>query len=342
MAQYVDVKTSCGPFKFAYWVNTPSGKPTIDRTIPTILFLHTIFTPSIAWREQFAHPQFRRFNLIAVDSPGHGWTQGDVPETYSQEDAAAGIAAFMDALELPPVFLCPLSAGTIPAMELAIKHPEKILGMFLIAPMGTEETEHARAAREEICTAWKEAMADPGGKIDEEALEYAISGIFQLFLTGQVKPIAIATALVVRDLCTTRWSHSGLREFETCAFKYETTRHGHSTDALAKSLQSIPVVIVYGTSDVAYDCDYYAQFEKQLRDAGVQLEVHVLEDAPHCLNVSHQDDLAALVPEFVLRHCANPDTVPPAVDAPDGELPTVFDEAMNLKAFYENLEENGF
>lgn len=35
-------------------------------------------------------------------------------------------------------------------------------------------------------------MADPGGSIDEEALEHAVGGVFQLSLTGQVKPISLA------------------------------------------------------------------------------------------------------------------------------------------------------
>ncbi|KAH7096386.1 alpha/beta-hydrolase [Auriculariales sp. MPI-PUGE-AT-0066] len=308
MAQYINVSTAHGPMKFAYWVDTPSGSSTIDPSIPTILFLHSLWVPGFSWREQFSRPQFRRFNCVAVDLMDHGWTETEVPETYSQEDAAADVAAWMDAMALPPVFICALSSGSTTAIQLAVTEPKRVLGMFLFSHMGTEETEHAGTARQEIVDTWKEAMANPSGEIDEEALEHAISGIFQLSLTGQIKPVSLIMAFLTRKLCVERWGHKRLRELQVVCCDFDVKRHGHSTEVLATSLRNIPIALLHGSGDFAYDAEYYDRFAQQLREANIPVETHAFDGAPHNLHVSHQDEFAELAGEFFARHCPNPNT----------------------------------
>ena len=75
--------------------------------LPVIVLTH--FACSI---EQFSHPQLRRFNLVGLDLLDHGWTEGEVPETYTQENAAADVAAFLVSLDLRPCLL-PVSSVTV-------------------------------------------------------------------------------------------------------------------------------------------------------------------------------------------------------------------------------------
>jgi len=44
---------------------------------------------------QFADPNLRRFNLIALDFRCHGLSIGRVPETYREADAAEDVFRFM-------------------------------------------------------------------------------------------------------------------------------------------------------------------------------------------------------------------------------------------------------
>lgn len=49
----------------------------------------------LCYLAQFSDPQLRRFNLIAIDSRGHGETSGSVASYWRRADAADDVAAFM-------------------------------------------------------------------------------------------------------------------------------------------------------------------------------------------------------------------------------------------------------
>ena len=45
--------------------------------------------------EQFADPQLRKFNLIVMETRGHGDTSGKVGKTFSRVEAADDVKKFM-------------------------------------------------------------------------------------------------------------------------------------------------------------------------------------------------------------------------------------------------------
>ena len=92
------IKTdSQGSVDLKYVISTPNSTlaKSIDKKLPTVLFLHPVYIASDIWHPQFADPQLRRFNLIALDLRAHGETGGQVNKDYGPMAAAEDIVKFM-------------------------------------------------------------------------------------------------------------------------------------------------------------------------------------------------------------------------------------------------------
>jgi non-heme chloroperoxidase len=96
---------------------------------------------------------------IALSQRGHG--DSDRPAGYGIEELAADAAAAIDALELGPAVVAGHSMGAWVAQRLAIEHPERVLGLLLVAPLGTarENAEFAALCAEMSAV---EGPVDPG------------------------------------------------------------------------------------------------------------------------------------------------------------------------------------
>lgn len=101
----------------------------------TIILVHSVgqslytFNKIIA---KLAH----KYNVIAVDLPGHGYS--DTPDSFefSVEDYAESLARFMDAMGIGTAHMLGFSMGADYAIKFAAKHKERIDKLILIAPGG--------------------------------------------------------------------------------------------------------------------------------------------------------------------------------------------------------------
>ena len=95
---FVEIESkSQGPARINYIISTPTSNSaeSIDENLPTLLFFHTVYVGITGWHPQFADPQLRRFNLVALDFRAHGDTGGVVNSSYGQEAAAEDALKFM-------------------------------------------------------------------------------------------------------------------------------------------------------------------------------------------------------------------------------------------------------
>lgn len=76
------------------------------------------------------------------------------------------------------------------------------------------------------------------------------------------------------------WGPKNFDAYETTTLKFFTERKGYEQDDLAK-LAAIPVTLVYCLADVAYPPDYMDVFASQLSEAGVNVHIHSVPNAPH-------------------------------------------------------------
>ncbi|OXB38539.1 hypothetical protein LQV05_002642 [Cryptococcus neoformans] len=180
------VKIPSQPYSLAYRLSTPASKvaETIDPTYPTVLFCHPPWVDSFFFYPQFDDPELHwKYNLLAIDMPGHGSSHVDSPLTkeYSWQNAADGFFEALEALTIGPVHLVGSAAGGLIALRLVLSHPEITESLTLVAPPLQDEPEFVERAFDEWLKEIEKTIADR----DIESLESLNTYVFD-FCTGQV------------------------------------------------------------------------------------------------------------------------------------------------------------
>ncbi|MBM3648642.1 MAG: alpha/beta hydrolase [Alphaproteobacteria bacterium] len=164
-------------------VTATTGGAEFDPGKPAIVFLHGAGFDRTVWRLQtrwFAH---HGRSVLAVDFPGHGWSEG--PALDSIAALADWTAALIDAAGLERAALVGHSMGALVAVETAARFADKVraLGLCGVAaemPVHPEMLESAKANTpkvEELITFWgignalhKGGMVSPGLWLRRESL----------------------------------------------------------------------------------------------------------------------------------------------------------------------------
>lgn len=160
-----------------------TGGTDFDAAKPAIVFLHGAGFDRTAWRLQtrwFAH---HGRGVLAVDFPGHGWSDG--PALDSIAALADWTVRLIDAAGLRQAALVGHSMGALVALDCAARHPDKVraLGLCGVAsemPVHPEMLESAKANTlkvQELMTFWgmgnalhKGGMVSPGLWLRRESL----------------------------------------------------------------------------------------------------------------------------------------------------------------------------
>jgi pimeloyl-ACP methyl ester carboxylesterase len=114
--------------------NTPiytytGGKP-FDAAKPTLVFIHGVVNDHSVWILQTRYFAHHGFNVLAVDLPGHGKSEGSCPR--SVEEAAAFILALLDAAGVQKAALIGHSWGSLIALHAASLAPERVSQLALV------------------------------------------------------------------------------------------------------------------------------------------------------------------------------------------------------------------
>lgn len=103
----------------------------------TLVFIHGLSSNADAWSRNIETLK-QKYTCIAIDLPGFGKSSKKAP-AYTPTYYAEIIAKFIDKLQLKNVILVGHSMGGQTAVKLALKYPEKLQKLILIAPAGIEE-----------------------------------------------------------------------------------------------------------------------------------------------------------------------------------------------------------
>jgi len=111
------------------------GKPLLGSR-PAVVFVHGAQHDHSVWILQSRYLAHHGFDVLAVDLPGHGRSDGPPLSTIS--DMADWVARLMREAGIGPALVCGHSMGSLIALQCAASHPSQVAGIALVgaaAPM---------------------------------------------------------------------------------------------------------------------------------------------------------------------------------------------------------------
>jgi pimeloyl-ACP methyl ester carboxylesterase len=105
------------------------GKP-FDAARPTLVFIHGVLNDHSVWILQTRYFAHHGFNVLAVDLPGHGKSEGNCPK--SVEEAAEFILKLLDAAGVKKAALIGHSWGSLIALHAASLAPERVSQLAMV------------------------------------------------------------------------------------------------------------------------------------------------------------------------------------------------------------------
>ncbi|KAJ7346182.1 Alpha/Beta hydrolase protein [Mycena albidolilacea] len=312
----ISLETATGSENFAYTIATPTetSATEIVQGLPTVLLLHPVYIGSAIFHPIYADTRLRRFNLVAMDLRGHGWTTAKVEDTYGSEVAARDILKLMEALQISACHLVGLSMGASAALEMAIAVPEKVLSLFLISLPPLNEPVECIEGRQEIANYVKQAGQD-ANNVDHAIMSDALTGGLQFAYSNHKLDTALMKALCVVGLAAAErnWTGENVEAMHTISVKcYLNQPQRTSYESLSAFARiRCPTTLVYGSEDIVYPLSFAEDLLSLLRTANVDATLHTLEGAPHFANITHQNETHTLLYDFILANSSAAD-IPPA------------------------------
>ncbi|MFO1397884.1 MAG: alpha/beta hydrolase [Burkholderiales bacterium] len=119
--------TVAGHETYAY-----TGSRTLVSTQPTVLFVHGAGNDHSVWALQSRYFAHHGANVLAVDLPGHGRSQG--PALTTVEAIADWLVQVQDAAGIAQASLVGHSLGALAALACAATHPQRVTKIALLGP----------------------------------------------------------------------------------------------------------------------------------------------------------------------------------------------------------------
>jgi len=240
-----------------------SGWP-LDRTKPTLIFIHGAGGSNILWQGQ-VKGLAGRVNAIAIDLPGHGDSTGDGMGTIA--DYARAVADFTRTIEAPKPVPCGLSMGGAITQQLLLDHPDTCCAGILI---GT-------GARLRVQPLILKTIEENFSGYVDSFLAFAASGKTD---PERLRPISEATARGNPQVA--------LGDFKAC----------DAFDVMER-LPSIrvPVLVITSEEDKLTPPKYGIFLEEKIETAS---RVHI-QDAGHLVPAEKPDEVSQAILDFLAR-----------------------------------------
>jgi 3-oxoadipate enol-lactonase len=153
-----------------HWVRRPLGDLSArvggPPTGPAVLLNHSILTSSAIWRRQAALLAGQGFRVICLDTRGHGASAAP-PAPYALDDLVADNVAVLDSLGIGRAHFIGVSLGGMTGLGLALRHPERLESLCVIAARADAPGPFAAAWDERIGVARTQGVAALAGPTAE-------------------------------------------------------------------------------------------------------------------------------------------------------------------------------
>ena len=130
-----------------------TGGMDFDEEKPSILLMHGSGLTHIVWS---LHEQFyalQGFNVLSVDLPGHGNSEG--PSLKSIEEISDWVKSLMNVLDIKKIIIIGHSQGCLVGIDFASRYPNLINDLVLVAgsykmPVNQDLIDYAEAGDEKV------------------------------------------------------------------------------------------------------------------------------------------------------------------------------------------------
>jgi pimeloyl-ACP methyl ester carboxylesterase len=260
-----------------------------DRSRPTLLLLHG-FPSSARMFEDVVPALSEAAFVVAPDLPGFG--ESDVLPEPSFDAFGAAIGELLDHLGVGPLYLYLHDFGAPVALHLAMRKPERVLGLIV---------QNANVHRTGLGPQWAATQAywaHPTPENEAAATAHlTLEGTRDQYVAGLPPEIA---ARIPAERWQRDWrvmNLPGRRETQR-ALVADYARHVARFDAIAACLAKWqpPALLLWGRHDVFFDLAETLSWMQTLP----RMEAHVF-DAGHLLLETHSAQAARLMCDFLAR-----------------------------------------
>jgi pimeloyl-ACP methyl ester carboxylesterase len=198
-----------------------------------LLLIHGLGGNAGFWRYNIAELA-RHHRVIAVDLPGHGRSQKDGAYPYDMEFHAATLSRLVTELGLEQVVPVGHSMGGQIAMTLALRYPEQVSQLVLVAPAGFESFGPGAAA-------WLRGTLTTRSVVstDEEEIRRNLSGNFYNW-RDDLEWLVEERARMAQGDEMVQYASAVIRSLEGMLDQPTSTRLGRITH---------PALVIYGRYD---------------------------------------------------------------------------------------------
>jgi pimeloyl-ACP methyl ester carboxylesterase len=239
---------------------------------PAVVCIHGFCQSSAYWVPTLDRLAAQGVGALAPDLPGFAGSSKE-PGPYSMPALADAVAALLERRGLKRVILVGGSMGGVVAQHLALRHPQAVSRLLLVATGAFTADPAGALAKADLMAAapWNEETVTP-----------IVAGFF--YKVPPAEKVAAYRAIAMQAsqpaAVEAARSNASLRTFE------ELGRI------------AVPTLIIQGRHDKARTPEHGAEMQKRIVDARLE----VIEDAGHTPQLEQPDRFHELALSFLLAH----------------------------------------
>jgi len=254
---------------------------------PPVLLIHGWGASIFMWRDWFVPLAGARRHVIAVDLPGHGLSdKPDDAELYRVESLAAVVRELIEAVGLTQVDVVAQSMGGSIALELAASQTSAVRRLVLVNPAAFGQVRLQRLAR----------------LVSPSRVDSVLPHLVPRWIVARAHRMVYGDpSRITKHDIDEYWAPSQFpsyaRAMRQLVHQFSWTRP--PVEEMVKRLGPFGkrLLVVLGTRDrLVREARPYVD---ALREAGVPLELKVVQGGGHAVNEERAEEVLALATEFL-------------------------------------------
>jgi 4,5:9,10-diseco-3-hydroxy-5,9,17-trioxoandrosta-1(10),2-diene-4-oate hydrolase len=250
---------------------------------PAVLLVHGGQAWAYTWRHQFKALANAGYRVIAPDLPGSGYSSLSGHEA-SIEGLSTFLEGLLNALEVERTALIANSAGGLPVLDFAIRHPERVTALVLASTCGVPHQEPLL---------WRLLRWPLLG----EAMGLLVT---PWMVRANLRQMVYDETLITDDIVSAY--HKPLRRPGAWRANLKLERNWRPAWVEANLEQiTAPTLVVWGRDDPWHPLSMAYEFGQRIGSAQVEI-------LPHCGHLPHEeqpDEFNQLAMAFLAHHLKN-------------------------------------